>query len=474
VPTDTEHPREVVNRMTHDPHATALPPLEPDPRRRLVAAGIGNFMEWFDFAVYGFFAVAIGANFFPSSNPTSSLLSTLAVYGVAFLMRPVGGFVIGAIGDRRGRRFALMLSVVLMGVATALIAVLPTYAMVGVTAPILLVLLRCAQGFSAGGEWTGSAAFLVENAPPHRRGLTASIVPTTAALAVAAGAAAALVIQSTVSPADITSWGWRVPFLAAFPLTLIGLYMRMKLEDTKVFRDLEAQGAVVESPIRAVGRSGGRSVAISFALSAITVLGFYYIATYVTTFLTTTAGMPRLSALVVVAVGAVIYAALCPVMGALSDRVGRRPVSLAGGAGLALFSIPAFLLMATGDPVVAVLGVVLFGLFEAMHNSTTTVMLIELFPASTRSTGSAIGYNLGAAVVAGPGPLIAAALAAAGVGVGLPAAYIAAVALVCTVILWFVLPETRWRDLGPAPRPDLTLASPSTVGEPAVRPTTSA
>jgi MHS family proline/betaine transporter-like MFS transporter len=470
VPTDTEHPREVVNRMTLDPHATAVPPVEPDRRRRLVAAGIGNFMEWFDFAVYGFFAVAIGANFFPSSNPTSSLLSTLAVYGVAFLMRPVGGFVIGAIGDRRGRRFALMLSVVLMGVATALIALLPTYAMVGVAAPILLVLLRCAQGFSAGGEWTGSAAFLVENAPPRRRGLTASIVPTTAALAVAAGAAAALVIQSTVAPADITSWGWRLPFLAAFPLTLVGLYMRMKLEDTKVFRDLEAQGAVVEAPIRAVGRSGGRSVAISFALSAITVLGFYYIATYVTTFLTTTAGMPRLSALVVVAVGAVIYAALCPLMGALSDRVGRRPVSLVGGAGLALFSVPAFLLMATGDPVVAVLGVVLFGLFEAMHNSTTTVMLIELFPASTRSTGSAIGYNLGAAVVAGPGPLIAAALAAAGVGVGLPAAYIAGVALVCTVILWFVLPETRWRDLGP----DLTRAAPSTVGRPAARPTTNA
>lgn len=418
----------------------------PDRRRRLAAAGIGNFMEWFDFAIYGFFATAIGSNFFPSSSPTASLLSTLAVYGVAFLMRPVGGFVIGAIGDRRGRRFALMLSVVLMGLATALIALLPSYAAIGVTAPALLVLLRCVQGFSAGGEWTGSAAFLVESAPSNRRGVTAAVIPMTAALAVTVGACSALLIQSTVAPEDIVVWGWRIPFLAAFPLTLVGLYLRVRLEDTEVFQELKARGDISDAPIRAVGRSGGRNVAISFALSAITVLGFYYIATYVTTFLTVTVTMDRSTALVVVAVGALSYAALCPVMGALSDRVGRRPLSLLGGAGLAVSAVPAFLLMATGVPVVAVLGLVLFGIFEAMHNSTTTVMLVELFPAHMRSTGSAIGYNLGAALVAGPGPLIAAALAAA--GAGLPALYIAGVALVCTIVLWRVLPETRWRDIG--------------------------
>jgi MFS transporter, MHS family, proline/betaine transporter len=416
-------------------------------RRRLVAAGIGNFMEWFDFAVYGFFAVAIGKNFFPSDNPTSSLLSTLAVYGVAFLMRPVGGFVIGAIGDRRGRRYALTLSVVLMGVATALIALLPTHAMIGTAAPVLLVLLRCVQGFSAGGEWTGSTAFLVEAAPPHRRGLVASLVPTTAALAVAAGAGVALLIQSVVAADDITRWGWRLPFLAAFPLTFIGLYLRLRLEDTQVFRDLKAQGGVVAAPIRTVGRHSTRSVAISFALSAITVLGFYYVAAYVVTFLISTAHVPRFTALTVVVIGALIYAAFCPAMGLLSDHVGRRPVSLAGGVGLAVFAVPAFAIMATGRPVAAVLGIVLFGLFEAMHNSTTTVMLVELFPAGTRTTGSAIGYNLGAAAIAGPGPLIAAALASE--GQSLPAIYMAAVAATCTVLLWIFLPETRRRDLGP-------------------------
>ncbi|WP_328391862.1 MFS transporter [Nocardia sp. NBC_00416] len=316
---------------------SALPSThDPDQRKRLMAAGIGNFMEWFDFAIYGFFATAIGANFFPSSSPTASLLSTLAVYGVAFLMRPVGGMVIGAIGDRRGRRFALMLSVVSMGVGTAMIAILPPYTAIGVAAPILLVLLRCVQGFSAGGEWTGSAAFLVESAPAHRRGLTASVIPTTAALAVSVGAGVALLVETTVPAAAIVSWGWRLPFLAAFPLTLAGLYLRVKLDDTEVFRAIQARGAVSDTPIRAVAQTQRRSIAISFGLSAITVLGFYYIATYVMTFLITTGEMKRFPALTVVAIGAVIYAGLCLMMGAWSDRVGRRPVSLLGGAGLAV------------------------------------------------------------------------------------------------------------------------------------------
>ncbi|MGP3536082.1 MFS transporter [Microbacterium sp. RD1] len=426
--------------ITRDPATTPATDL----RRRLIAVGVGNFIEWYDFAIYGFFAVAIGANFFPSGDPTASLLSTLAVYGVAFLMRPLGGFVIGAIGDRRGRRFALVFSVTMMGLATALIAFLPNFATIGIAAPIILVLLRGLQGFSAGGEYTGSTAFLVENSSPQRRGLTASIIPFTGAIAVAAGAGTALLIANL--PADaVLSWGWRLPFLTALPLTLLGLYLRLKLEDTEVFRELKAEGAVVTAPIRTVMTSNAKALAVAFGLSAITVLGFYYLAAYAVNYLLVTVAMAPPTALTVVGIGALVYACFCPLMGSLSDRIGRRPVSLIGGIGLALFSVPAFLLMLTGNPFLAVLGMLLFGVFQAMHISTTTVMFIELFPAETRLTGSSIGYNLAAAIVAGPGPLIAAALAA--VSAGLPALYMAVVAAVCTGLLFRSLPETRWNDI---------------------------
>ncbi|MDL9948164.1 MFS transporter [Gordonia sp. ABSL11-1] len=423
----------------------------------LFATGIGNFMEWFDFAVYGFFAVSIGKTFFPTGNATTSLLSTLAVYGIAFLMRPAGGLFFGSIGDRLGRRKSLSLAVVMMGTATALIAVLPSYAAAGLVSPVLLVLLRAVQGFSAGGEWTGSAAFIIENAPANRRGVAASIVPATAALAVAAGAGTALIINTVMSADAVDSWGWRLPFLAAFPMTIVGLYMRLKLEETPVFREMQESGTVEVAPLKGVARRDLRSLGIAFALASITVLGFYYLATYVTTFLTVTVEMHRVDALAVVATGALLYGFLCPLAGVASDHVGRRPISLAGGAGLAMIAIPAFMLMATGRPMLAVIGIVLFGVFEAMHNVTTTVMLIELFPPDVRATGSATGYNLGAALIAGPGPVIAAALAAAYPGTAAPAAYVVLAAVVATAVLWRWLPETRWREIG--------LGDPSTSGK---------
>jgi MHS family proline/betaine transporter-like MFS transporter len=427
--------------------------LAPGVARRVAgAAAIGNFMEWFDFAVYGFFAVTIGKVFFPSDSETASLLSSLAVYGVAFLVRPVGGLVLGSYGDRAGRRAALSLTVVLMGVSTTLVAVLPTYESVGFLAPILLILLRCAQGFSAGGEWTGTSAFLVEYAPTRRRALWGSVVSATAACGTLAGALVALALSTMLTEAQLLAWGWRIPFLLAAPLGAIGLYVRLRLEDTPVYRELQAEHGVSERPLQEAGRRNLRAIGLVMASASISGLGYYYLGSYVITYLTETVEVERTAALTIVAVGIACYALLCPVAALISDRVGRRPSLITGCVGLAVVSVPMMALLATGAPAPAVLGIAAFGIFQAMVNVNGVVILVELFPAATRVSSSAIGYNLGLALIAGPGPLIAAALAAATDGGVTPGLYVVAVALVAGIVLALWLPETRGRPLRDTPR----------------------
>jgi MHS family proline/betaine transporter-like MFS transporter len=420
-----------------------------------VAVGIGNFMEWFDFAVYGFFATTIGDLFFPNENPAVSLLSSLAVFGVAFFMRPVGGFVLGSLADRKGRRWTLALTVTIMGTATTLLGVLPTYQQVGLLAPALLVVLRCLQGFSAGGEWTGSSAFLLEQVPAHRRGLFGSVISSTAALATIAGSLAALVLNGLLSDAAFNSWGWRLPFLAAAPLGLIGLYIRLKMDETPVFNELKAHDAVVDKPLRTGSRENVRAIALTFFFASVQGLGFYYLATYVVNHLSETVGLDRTDALRLSAIGLVLYALLCPLAGRVSDRYGRRPLNVLGSAGLAVVAFPAFVLMGGGGSFEVVLGIFIFAVFQSMVSVTTVVMLSEMFPAQTRGSGSAIGFNLGLALIGGPGPFVAAAIAGASTNVAMPAIYMVGVATIGFLVVLRWLPETRGRDLAAADAPEV-------------------
>lgn len=414
--------------------------------RIAVAAGIGNVMEWFDFAVYGFFATTIGHVFFPTKTATSALLSALAVFGVAFVMRPLGGLLLGAVGDRAGRRAALAVSVTLMGAATTLVAALPTYSGVGILAPVLLILLRCAQGVSAGGEWTGASSFLVEYAPQRRRGLRGSLISATAAVGSLLGCVVALVLTTALSPAQMMAWGWRIPFLLAAPLGVAGLYVRLRLEDTPVFRDLQHEDRVTRTPIREAVTKNFRQIVVMFFCATVGGVGYYYLATYVVNFLSTERlGIGPRAALAMTAVGLAVYALLCPCAGVLSDRVGRRASMLICTAGFFVGGIPAFLLMAGLGVPGAIWGIVLLGVFEAIANVNGVVLLVELFPARTRMTSASIGYNISLAAIAGPGPLIAAALAAGIDFVAAPAFYMVAVAFVSFLVVARFLPETSGR-----------------------------
>lgn len=441
-------------RITHN--TEALPPdrysgpapiidgtLAPQMSKRVaVAAGIGHFLEWFDFAVYGFLAVTLGQLFFPSDNPTVSLLSSLSVFGVAFLFRPLGGLVIGALGDRLGRRAALSLAIVMMGLCTLGIGLLPTYSAIGMAAPILLVLLRCAQGFSAGGEYAGAATFLVEYAPKGRRGLWSSVVSAGAGLGVMGGGIVTLLLASGLSAEEMSSWGWRVPFLVAGPLAVLGLYLRIKLEDTPVFRELQRTHEVDQAPLRSATKKSRAGILLIFTCTAVTGLGFYYLATFVVTFLTVKIQMPRTSALELAVLGLLVYSLMCPVAGMIGDRIGRRKTMLLGTAGIAVMGIPCFLLLATGNWALGLIGLVVFGAFESLANVMLGVLMVELFPARLRVSGSSIGFNVAQAVIGGPGPFIAAAIASAFALTVAPAFYLVAIALICTAVLWRFLPET--------------------------------
>ncbi len=410
------------------------------PRAVMTATLIGNFTEWFDFAVYGAVAVTLGRVFFPASDPVVSLLASLGVFGVAFVFRPLGGALLGSIGDRYGRRIALSGAVLGISGATTLIALLPPYAAIGFWAPALLILLRSVQGLSAGGEWTGASAFLAEYAPPGQRGVRASLISVTGGLAIVAGTASVLALETLLDPAQMQSWGWRLPFLLAAPLGLAGLYLRLRLDETPVYRELRRRDDVAAAPLREAVRTGRRALLIAFACASITGVGFYYLATYFANAMSV--GGSRTTALLVSSAALLFYAGLCPLAGRLSDRVGRRPIYVGAAIAHAVLAIPVLLLVGSGSPELALLGMCLFAVPQAGLNVMSSIVLVELFPARTRATGAALAFSLGVGPIAGTAPLVAAALAAGTGSPVAPALYLVAIALPIGLVLAKILPET--------------------------------
>lgn len=432
-------------------------------RKTAFAVAIGNFMEWFDFAVYGYFASVVGALFFATSDPMIGLLSSLSVFAVGFVMRPIGGMIFGPIGDRKGRKFALVLSVLLMGAATTLIGLLPTFDDIGVAATVLLVVLRMIQGLSAGGEGASAITFLVESAPEGKRGLVGSVIPASAALSFVAGSFAALLLNSLLGESEMLAWGWRIPFLLAAPLSVIGLYVRLRIEESPVFESLAQQDEVAKRPLFEPLVNGWKSPLVAFAVSAVGGTGIYFLATYMNTQLTTVAGFAPTVSLRLMTVALLSYMALCPLAGWLADRYGRRPINLLGTAGHLILTIPVFLLVGSGSQLAALAGLILMAFSQSMVVVTNFVIIVELFPAASRSSSVSLAYNLALAFVAGPGPFAAAWLYSTTGSRLAPAFYLVGVAALCLPVVLAWLPETRGRNLFHAKRID---ASAPTHAEP--------
>jgi MHS family proline/betaine transporter-like MFS transporter len=403
-------------------------------------------MEWFDFAIYGYFAAIIGSIYFPSDATGVSLLSSLAVFAVGFVSRPFGALILGPIGDRFGRKTVLMITVFGMGVFTTLIGLLPGYNTIGITAPILLVVLRFLQGMMVGGEWSAAGIFLVESAPANRRATAASVVTFTAGIAFLLGTATAAAINATLTEAQVYSWGWRVPFVLSIVMTFIAVFIRRKLNDTPVYHELQEKKAN-NTLERVSSKDKLNAFILSFAFSALFLVSLYYFITYANNHLVSILGMSKTSALWLCSASLVVYCILHPLVGRFSDHYGRRKLALFAAAGLTIMAYPIFIMMNSGKPALILLGLIIMAFLVAISAVMNVVLLVEVFPASIRSTGAALGHNVSSALLAGPGPFIAAALIQYTGNPNVPAWYLAAVSLLCFLILYTRLPETKNVDL---------------------------
>lgn len=396
-----------MSAQRHDSAGTESTPDAGTLRRAIGASAMGNAVEWFDYGVYAYVAVFIGRAFFPSDDPTASTLSSLAVFAISFVIRPLGGLVWGPLGDRLGRRSVLAATIILMSAATFAVGLLPGYASIGIWAPIGLVVLRMIQGFSTGGEYGGAATFMAEYAPDNRRGFCGSFLEFGTIAGFTLGALLALALEAVLGPDAMAEWGWRLPFFIAGPMGLIGLYLRSKLEDTPCFRELEATGELETETKTQFGDlvRYWRPLVLLMGLVVVLNVTNYTLLAYMPTYLQAQIGMSSSASLTLIIIGQLAMMAVIPFAGALSDRVGRKPLWWASIGGLFVMAIPMYSLMAQGFAA-AVVGFAVLGLLYVAQLSTISAMFPAMFPTHVRYAGFAIAYNLSTALFGGTAPAV--------------------------------------------------------------------
>jgi len=393
---------------------TAAPPVSRT--RQLAAATVGNIVEWFDWYVYSMLALYFSSQFFPKTgDPVVPLLSAMAIFAVGFFMRPLGGLLGGMVADRLGRKRALTATVMLMGVGSLLVAVAPTYDQVGVLSPILLVVARLLQGLSTGGEFAASSTFLVESAPEGRRGFFSSFLYIGATLGNVVAIASVALLVAELPDDAMHEWGWRVPFAIGTLGAVAGLFIRRFAEETLAVGDAAdpsaAAGAKATRPSAfEFMRTHPKECLLVFGINAAPTLFFYVFSSYLPTYAHITVGFDMKNALFVGLISLSYFAVLQPLMGLLSDRIGRKPLLLAFGGGFTVLTIP--LLNALQDSFLSLLLIQMAALtLLACYTSITSAVMCELFPARIRAAGIGLPYALGVALVGGTGPYVATWLA---------------------------------------------------------------
>ncbi len=406
----------------------------PDVNRRAIAAGaVGNALEWYDFAVFGFFAPVISTQFFPADDHLAGLINTFGVFAAGYLMRPIGGFLFGHLGDRLGRRRALLISIIAMAVPTSLMAVLPTHEQVGALAALLLVVLRLAQGVSVGGEFIGSITYLVEMAPPGRRAYFGSWSVFSTVLGMLAGSAVAALLHLTLTSEQMADFGWRLPFLGGVVIGVIGVWLRLHLRETPSFQELQTSARVAVRPLGdAIRQMPFRMVQMA-AMVMLLGVGIYVLFIWMPTYLTHIVSPPVPGALTINTLAMVVLVALMPVAGMVADRVGYKPVLAASMLVAAIVVYPLFLWIDTGALIAVIIAQLVFAIFSGFLQGATPVAMVEQFPARLRYSAMATGYNLTIAIFGGTAPLVATWLVQETGDLAAPAWYLATVAVISLV-----------------------------------------
>ncbi len=379
-------------------------------RKAAIAAAAGSAIEYYEFGIYGYLAATIGPLFFPSDNPTASLLAILAVFGSAFLMRPFGGIVLGRLGDRLGRRSVLLVTVIGMGIATAAIGVLPTAATGGIIAPILLLLIRLAQGFFAGGEVTGAAAYVAESAPRGRRGFFGAFTPVGVAVGGALAATVCGLTTSILGTAAMAEWGWRIPFLTAIPMVMISFLVRKRVEESVAFQKFQQHGEPPKAPLTEVFNEHMPSVLKVLVLSFGQNVGYWVGLVFMNIYMTTYLKYDKGTVYWIMAAVGITMALLMPFWGGLSDRLGRKKVLSIGFVAYTVLVVPMMMLMDQHSIGLAALAMLIVALPLPIVQSVGYPTYAEQFPTRVRYSGMAFSFNLGAILGGGVTPYVATSL----------------------------------------------------------------
>jgi MHS family proline/betaine transporter-like MFS transporter len=413
-------------------------------RRAVSAAVIGNVLEWYDFAVYAYVAIYIAKNFFPQGDPVTALLATFLTYGLGFVARPLGGIILGRVGDTHGRKTALLITIALMAIGTVMIGILPTYASIGVAAPLLLLIARLLQGFSAGGEWGSSTAYIVEWAPPGQRGWYGSFQQTSVVGGLLLGSGIAALFATILTTQQMDEWGWRIPFLLGGILGPVGLWMRRTIDETPAYKKVtSAPAAVVED------KTSPWLLALrAFGFTVVWTVCFYVLLNYMPTWTRQYLKITPAAALWSNTIGLLALLLFIPLFGKLSDKYGRKPLLLACCVAYIVLPYPIFKYLLGGASYTELILVqILFAVLIAMFSGPGPAAIAEIFPTRTRSTWMTSGYALAVAIFGGFAPFISVWLINT---LNSPIAhsfYLIAAAVVSTVVI-FTLRETAHEPLG--------------------------